>query len=1247
LLANITTGCNSVLIREYVERSENFIDSDTYLSMDNKKLIKVYVNGLLVGLTLSLEKMYNELRELREDKTFSEQVSIICDAEDREIRIFCDAGRYIRPVLNMKNGSLIYNSEIHSQMKWEELIDENIIRYIDSNEVENSLIAMYPNDIEKYSDKQSFDYCEIHPSAMLGVCSVVIPYSSHNQNPRLIYQSSMFKQALGVYSLAYKNRFDTIAHVMHYPQKPLVGTRYDKMLHYDEMLSGANPIVAVMTYGGFNQEDSVIINQSSVDRGMFVHTCYKTIVFHENKKNNYSYEKIEIPPLEIQINGSDYSKLDKNGIVFKGATVFKGDIIVGKTLTKIQKEEEKSDCSLKVSIGEDGIVDDIWDGYTDTGIRMIKIKIRQVRIPEVADKFACFTDSTQVLTENGWKSCKDISVSEKVATLQDEKLVYNYPIKTFEYDYNGELYHLETLQLDTLVTPNHKLYIRKRGEKFKLVMAQDAFGMNDIFHKKDANWDVPDVGIFTLCIEKVVQMKDWLFFIGLFVTEGYKIETSWTIKIATHKDRVREKAEEVLKNMNFNYSIESGLINIDNKQLYQYLSVNFLPEYVWSVSKKEARWLLEGLLLGGDSWVFNTSSERLADDFQRLCLHCGYSTNKELYIKRIRMQVLNTSEVVVNRDIDKESWVQYTGKVYCLEVPGNIVYVRRNGKSYWCGNSRSSQKGVCGQMIRQEDMPYTKDGIVPDLIMSCLSYPSRMTIAQLLESLYGKVCSFSGKIGDGTTFSSSDINPAEKIANELESHGFHRYGEERMYSGYTGEMMEASIFIGPVFYQRLKHLVSDKIHCLTYDHEVLTRTGWKAIVDISFEDSVATLTPDGYIEYRNPLKIYNYPDYEGSMYEVYGDNIDLFVTGNHRMWVKDGDHYGFRTAEEIYKTGRGEEFDYEHTGVLNQNAFFLTDISNVHEDMFNFIHLIGLYYDCGGIENGVLFFYINDDKTYNFLKTFCKEYSFDYSYDGSLRYNSLKKFCKEYKFEHLSKGSLIFQISNPDFISLIKKFTSKNKYPDWLLNLDIPQLIVFLSALMDFPKNLRYFVPNKVQVDQLQHLCFHAGLSSHILYKNNGYVLVIDNLNNTGKNTNITRQKFTENIKIPVACLQVPNEIFYVRRNGKAVWTGNSRAAGNITALTKQPAGGRAQDGGLRIGEMERDCMISQGISVAVTESLYTTSDVYTVNICEICGNIISLPTECRVCRKSKIATVNLPYATKLLIQELTSLNVGLSIQVK
>ena len=124
-------------------------------------------------------------------------------------------------------------------------------------------------------------------------------------------------------------------------------------------------------------------------------------------------------------------------------------------------------------------------------------------------------------------------------------------------------------------------------------------------------------------------------------------------------------------------------------------------------------------------------------------------------------------------------------------------------------SSRSGQKGTCGILYRQEDMPFTKDGIVPDLIMNPHAIPSRMTIGQLIECIMGKACLHNGTYGDSTPFTDVTV---EKIADILESCGMERYGNEIMYNSRTGTQMNTLIFIGPTYYQRLKHMTADKVH---------------------------------------------------------------------------------------------------------------------------------------------------------------------------------------------------------------------------------------------------------------------------------------------------------------------------------------------------------------------------------------------------------------------------------------------------
>lgn len=1118
LMSKLTVGCNTILVRKTIESCSHVVQTEKYFQSRNWNMI--YVNGILIGLTENLNECYEELKRMKDEQLFSDQVSFFKEENEHELRVFCDAGRFMRPLIKVQENKPICTEE-HEKMSWSDLIENDIVSYVDSNEVEQSLIAMYPSDLVQYSE-QTYNYCEIHPSTMLGVCSAVIPYPEHNQCPRLVYEASMMKQALGVYALSHQQRFDTITHVMNYPQKPLIETKYNKMLHYDEMLTGCNPIVAISCYTGFNQEDSIILNRSSVDRGMFVTTAYRTLIHEERKKTNCSFEKIEIPPLGSQNKTMNYSKLGPNGIVMKGVPVYKGDIIVGKTLTKVQKEdEEKVDCSLSISSGEDGIVDNVWTGLNEEGYLMVKVKIRQIRIPEVGDKCACVDELTSVLTENGWKSIKNVTKDDKVATLQNGEILYEHPINTFTYDYEGKMYKLETQQLDMLVTPNHKLYIKK-NEEYKLERADKIFGKK-VVHKKNGEWKKEST------VHDVKQLCDSL------------VKSYQEIKLKTHES-------------------------------------NKLPKYVWNFSKEECLYLLKKL-------VSIQTDFDLSEDIQRLALHAGVSVN------------INT-EITVGlneAESENEEWIDFNDKVYCLEVPGNVFYVKRNGKPYWTGNSRSSQKGVCGLLLSQEDMPFTPQGITPDLIMNPHSQPSRMTTSQLIECMYGKVASMKGTFGDATAFTEQSTDPVEGIATMLKSYGFQKYGNEKLYNGFTGELLDSELFIGPTYYQRLKHMVADKIHCLTTDHEVLTLDGWKPILEITTSDLVATLHDNDELVYQNPINTFSYPEYEGMMYSITNSAVDLKTTGNHRMWVKT-DKYDFVLSQNLV----GKKVMYKQDAILNKNKYQFQKF-----DMKIWISLIGMYV-------------------------------------------SQEHFIYPDLFTHLLQQLKNDNVSNYLLEEYIEDYLSsiKNKLPEWVFELDKDQTKLLIKYMTLSRKDV-FTTRLKILSDQFQQLCLHAGYTYKINHHYPIFMYLIDENKSLIVNNGEQQIEKWEREKCHVVCIEVPNQRFYVRRNGKSVWTGNSRSTGNVTMMHHQPSEGRSREGGLRVGEMERDALISHGGAAFIQETLFDMSDQYQVNVCEKCGNILSSAVACRICKTSTVNRTNIPYCAKLLFQELEAMGIKIQINTK
>ena len=447
----------------------------------------------------------------------------------------------MRPIYKVKNNNLLITPDIADQiikkkLKWDDLlvnhtIPESVIEYIDAAEQNSSLIAINHKSFNAEKTKHyKYTHCEIHPSTIFGILASCIPFPEHNQSPRNTYQCAMGKQAMGMYVTNFKHRMDKTAYVQTYTMRPLVDTRLMNMIKLNNIPSGNMVIVAIMSYSGYNQEDSILFNQGSLDRGLFGATIYHT-------------EKDE----------------DK----------------------KIQGDEEircKADRSKTK-----GMKFANYDKLTDAGV-----------IPE------------NTLLENG-----DIIIGKVV------------PIKENRNDHT-----------------------------------------------------------------KTIKYRD--------------------------QSRVYRTKEE------------------------SYVDKNYIHR-------------------NGDGYTFT----------------------------KIRTRVYRKPQIG-----DKFS-------------------------------SRHGQKGTIGLVIPEQDMPTTINGVRPDIIINPHAIPSRMTIAQLKETLLGKALLDLGLFGDGTSFGEQSI---ESVCGVLQKLGMERNGNEILYNVMTGEQLETSIFIGPAFYQRLKHMVNDKVHSRSFGPMVvLTR----------------------------------------------------------------------------------------------------------------------------------------------------------------------------------------------------------------------------------------------------------------------------------------------------------------------------------------------------------------------------------------------------------------------------------------
>ena len=527
-MAHITIPTNSAALYEYVEpyiNSVNNIDSKDMLGK-----VKVFINGCWVGTAPDPITLYNDMKEKKFKGIINIYTSIIFNYNTLEIRICNESGRLTRPVLRVKNNKVLITNDIINrlttkELSWNDLLtncklDESVIEYIDPEEQNFAMIAMksknnYLHDINAYFQ---YTHCEIHPSTIFGVLASCVPYPEHNQAPRNTYQCAMGKQAMGVYATNYDQRMDKTAYVLNYPTRPLVDTRLMNFIHLNQIPSGTQIHVAIMTHTGYNQEDSVLINKGSLDRGLFLATIYHTE--KDEDKNIIRDEIIRCQPDPAKTKGikfGNYSKLNSSGFIPENELVENRDVIIAKT-----------------------------------------VPIKENR---------------------------------------------NDPMKTIKYEDQSKTFR---------------------------------------------------------------------------TTEETYIDKNYTGR-------------------------------------------------------------------NGDGYNF-----------------------AKVRVRALRKPVLG----------DKFS-------------------------------SRHGQKGTVGNIIPECDMPFTKDGHKPDIIINPHAIPSRMTIGQLKETLLGKVLLELGMFGDGTSFGNLDV---ATIAKELQNLGYESYGNELLYNGLTGEQLETSIYIGPVFYQRLKHMVTDKQH---------------------------------------------------------------------------------------------------------------------------------------------------------------------------------------------------------------------------------------------------------------------------------------------------------------------------------------------------------------------------------------------------------------------------------------------------
>lgn len=389
---------------------------------------KIFVNGKIIGVTnkpLLFNKLFLKARRLNYIPIYA---SISFDYRDNYIFIYCDEGRMMRPVLYIENKGLSYN---HNNFKdkievgdftWDECIYGNlnknkeqlsnnrkfinfkideiksetnnsaIIDYVDKSEEDKYLVCMNGEKILDGTENK-YTHCEIHPSLMFGIMGNQVIFPEHNQLPRDLFSCGQSKQAVSLYHSNYLNRIDKMGVILNYGETPLTKSRMLNYIHEEKHPYGENVIVAIMSYNGYNVEDAILMNEGSLQRGLFHTTYYNSYEAYEESstigmsETNTVLKNIN-DELDLDVKpGYDYSNLNEYGIINEGVEMNDKKVLIGMVTSSENSPDNKADASVVPKKGQLGIVDKIYITEESEGKRIAKVRIRERRLPSIGDKF--------------------------------------------------------------------------------------------------------------------------------------------------------------------------------------------------------------------------------------------------------------------------------------------------------------------------------------------------------------------------------------------------------------------------------------------------------------------------------------------------------------------------------------------------------------------------------------------------------------------------------------------------------------------------------------------------------------------------------------------------------------------------------------------------------------------------------------------------------------------------------------------
>ena len=352
---------------------------------------KVYLGGEFLGYTKEPKKLAEKIRKLRREGKISYQVNVAVLDWKKEVRINIDSGRIRRPAIIAEKYDELMKLLKEGKIKsFEDLI--GYIEFLDAEEEENCLISIYPT-----KDKK-FTHVEIHPAIILGLHASLIPFVEYNRGDRINYGAKMSGQGGGIYNLAFKSRADSKTHYMLYTQVPLVKTVATDIFPFDTHPIGNNVVVAIISHP-YSMQDAIVINKSSVERGLFWNYLLRTYEAEEKKYPSGQEDVIGIPIPGVKgYRGEEaYKNLDTDGIIFPETKVEGSDVLIGKisplrfigtTTQFIISAENMRETSVELRHEDKGIVDRVFITTTSEGNKLVKVVVRDLKVPEIGDKFA-------------------------------------------------------------------------------------------------------------------------------------------------------------------------------------------------------------------------------------------------------------------------------------------------------------------------------------------------------------------------------------------------------------------------------------------------------------------------------------------------------------------------------------------------------------------------------------------------------------------------------------------------------------------------------------------------------------------------------------------------------------------------------------------------------------------------------------------------------------------------------------------